>query len=121
MIFTSALAEQLLSHTDDLAGALAYHPARRAVKTLSETDFIASCIARTSPKDVARLFATPAASAAEASVFGDLTPVIRQCVTTGQQARFNRAGLRAILTTAAYRIIEPNQPHATSSWVLQAE
>ncbi|MFC3213003.1 hypothetical protein [Novosphingobium panipatense] len=35
-----------------------------------------------------------------------LLPVVQQCVPKDQQAQFNRAGLRAILATASYRMVE---------------
>ena len=105
-LFAGALAEGLLSRTADVATALTYDPAKPPVKAIDDNDLVASCVARTSPRDVAALFATPAASAAEATAIRGLTPVIGQCVTTGRQARFNRPGLRALLATASFRIVQ---------------
>lgn len=106
VLFAGALAEQLLARTDNLAGALAYDPAKPSVKTFSVTDYVAACVARTSPEKVAGLLAVPAASDAEGAAISQLSPVVQQCVPAGQQARFNRPGLRAILATASYRMVE---------------
>ena len=104
VLFAGALAEGLLSRNANVADALTYDPSKPTVKALSDSDLVASCVARRSPRDVAALFATPAASAAEATAIRGLTPVVENCVAAGQQARFNRPGLRAILATASYRI-----------------
>lgn len=106
VLFAGALAEQLLSRTENLAAALAYDPAKPPVKALSESDYVASCVARTSPDKVAGLLAVPAASDAEKAALSGLAPIVQQCIRTGQQARFNRPGLRAILATASYRLVE---------------
>ena len=115
VLFAGALAEGLLSNTNDLAGALAYDPSKTAVKTLGETDLIAHCVARTAPREVTALFATPAASDAEGAAIRTLAPTVEACVAKGQTARFNRAGLRAILATASYRIVEANRAPAGAS------
>lgn len=115
VLFAGALAEELLSHTDGLADALTYHPGDPTVQTISETDLIAACVARTAPGEVAGLFATPAASAAETAVMRTLAPAVEKCVATGQRARFNHPGLRAILATASYRIVEAGRGSATKS------
>ncbi|MBB5711636.1 hypothetical protein [Sphingomonas xinjiangensis] len=106
VLFAGALAEQLLARTDNLAGALAYDPAKPSVKTFSLTDYVAACVARTSPEKVAALLVTPAVSEAEQAAISQLAPVVEQCVPAGQQARFNRPGLRAILAAASYRMVE---------------
>jgi len=114
VLFAGALAEELLSRNGDLTVALTYDPAKAPVKAISESDMVASCVARTSPGEVAGLFATRAASDAESVAIRALVPAVQQCVSTGQQARFNRPGLRAILATASYRIVQsgnaPAQP-----------
>jgi hypothetical protein len=115
VLFAGALAEELLSHTDKLADALAYDPGDPAVKAITETDLIAACVARTAPREVAGLFATPVASDAEKAAMRELSPVVEKCVATGQRARFNRPGLRAILATASYRIVEAGRGAATPS------
>ncbi|MBB5713555.1 hypothetical protein [Sphingomonas aerophila] len=105
-LFAGAMAEELLSHTTNMASALTYDPSRPPVKAMNDSDLVASCVARTSPRDVAALFATPPASAAEATAIRGLTPVVERCVADGRQARFNKPGLRAILATAFFRIVQ---------------
>ncbi|MFC6620067.1 hypothetical protein [Novosphingobium panipatense] len=106
VLFAGALAEQLLAGTEDLAAALAYDPAGVPVRTFSLSDYIAACVARTAPDGVAGLLETPPASGAEETAMSQLLPVVQQCVPKDQQAQFNRAGLRAILATASYRMVE---------------
>lgn len=113
VLFAGALAEQLLSRIENLATRLVYDPAKPAVKTFSPTDYMAACASRTASDKVARLFATAATSAAEAAALAELTPTVQRCLPAGQTARFNRPGLRAILATATYRMVEANKAPST--------
>ncbi|GAA0442907.1 MULTISPECIES: hypothetical protein [Sphingomonas] len=114
VLFAGAVAEELLSHAGNLPEALAYDPAKTAVKTLGETDRTANCVARTASREVAALFATPVASEAERAAIRTLTPVVETCMAKGQTARFNYPGLRAILATASYRIVEAGRTSAAA-------
>ncbi|WP_313536302.1 hypothetical protein [Sphingomonas sp.] len=114
VVFAGALAEQLLASTGDLASALTYDPAKAAVKTFSPSDYIAACVARTAPKDVAGLLAAPVATDTERNAIRQLVPVVQQCTSNGQQARFNQPGLRAILATASYRIVMASKKNAAA-------
>lgn len=106
VLFAGALAEQLLGRHRDLAAALTFDPGRRPVQTFSQSDYMAACVARTSPEKVARLFATRWTSDAEKAAMTDLMPAVRACAPKGERFRFNLPGLRAILATASYRIAE---------------
>lgn len=113
VLFAGALAEAFLERTDNLAGALAYEPGKPAVKTFSVTDYIAACVARSAPDKTSVLLSAPAASEAEKTAISQLKPVVEQCTPAGQQARFNNPGLRAILATSAYRIVEAGKANGT--------
>lgn len=74
--------------------------------TFSPSDYIAACVARTAPQKIATLLSTRATTGAEKLAMGELLPTVKECMPKGQEAHFNQPGLRAILATASYRIVQ---------------
>lgn len=71
----------------------------------SPSDQAMMCVIRRSPADIARLFGTAPATAEEKTAVAAITPALSPCLEQGTQARLNTAGLRAVLATAAYRMV----------------
>lgn len=106
LLLTGSIAEHLIERN---AQPVNIQLARAALKpapaAFSPTDAGAICAVRSLPDDVGRLFATDAGSKAEAEAARPLADIYQRCMG-GQQVQINVAGLRAILSTAAYRSIQ---------------
>lgn len=103
--FAAALAEALMrGNGAPLNVRLAKAASGKEASTFSASDKVAMCVARSSPDDVANLFATDPGSDAEADSAAKLEPVIGLC---SQDVRLDTgvAGLRAIVATASFRLL----------------
>jgi hypothetical protein len=106
LLFAGSMAEYLIEQSPEALNArLARAASRPAVPAFSPSDRMAGCIVRSVPDDVARLFATEVASAAEAAAAQALAPVAAQCNAGGRPIQTSPAGLRAMLATAAFRTL----------------
>ena len=111
VIFAGAMAEQLIARErTDVASAIAFDPARPALQSRGASETLAMCLALEQPTAVAGLLGTQPASAAEDAAFATVVAAVPACLPAGQPLRANRAGLRAILATASYRIIRSAAP-----------
>lgn len=118
LMFRGAAAEILLSR--DLAGrsladATRFDPALPPLQAYDFGDYMAMCLIRTRPAEVADLLATDAGSVAEQQAIDILQPHLAGCLPQGQSATANRHGLRAALATAGYRLFHHNAVAATAS------
>jgi hypothetical protein len=107
VLMAGAFAEQLLP--DALGGArladrVAHDPSRSPVAARDEGEYLALCLVRTKPDEVAGLLATKPASDAERLAVAAMRPSLATCLRAGAAARLNAAGLRAVLALAAYRL-----------------
>jgi hypothetical protein len=106
MLFAGALAERLLAVGDTRLNArLARAAGSAAIEPFGPADRIAICTVRSDPDNVAALFAAEAASPAEKSALSALRFVAGRC-SAGAQVEISDAGLRAILATAAFRVVQ---------------
>ncbi len=100
-----AIAEGLLDA--DHGALLASLPDRAAIapdQGFSPTDTAAICVVKRDVATVRALFGTEPASEDERRAIAALSAPLSQCLPTGQDFRFNRPGLRAILALSAFRI-----------------
>jgi hypothetical protein len=116
--FAARIAEALLLadvRGGDLAGHVAFDPARPAIQARDETELMAICTVRAAPDRVGALFATRPASADESAAIQALMPQIGQCLAAGATGQFNRAAIRSILDLAAYRLSQHNAPRTVAA------
>jgi hypothetical protein len=66
---------------------------------------IALCVVRSVPDEIGRLLATEVGSDGENAALRSLEPVVQLCNRTGRRLEITNAGVRAILATAAHRVI----------------
>lgn len=114
VLLAGAFAESLLKEA--LAGAplaqrVAHDPSRPAIAARDDGEYLALCVVRTMPDEVAALLATKPASEAERLAIASIRPQLATCLRAGAAARLNAAGLRAVLALAAYRLVA--QPAAS--------
>lgn len=107
VVLAGAIAEALIKK--DLAGvkmAEAGAPDAKlpTLQARDEGEMIGLCIARKAPGDAATLFDTAHGSDAERLALVPLIARLGPCTANGVQARFNKAGLRAIIALAYRRI-----------------
>ena len=116
VLIAGAIAERLLSKNGSPVNVqLARAASRPAVAARSPSDQMAICIVRSVPDDVARLFASPVASEAEAAAATSLSTALSRCTAPGPALDATPAGLRSILATAAYRSVWASAPVAAPS------
>ena len=116
LVFAGALAEQLIvRERTDIARAIAFDPGRPVLPSRGPSETLALCLALEQPKAVAGLLQTPLASDEESAAFAAVVAGVPACLPTGQPLRTNRAGLRAILATASYRIIRASASSAAAA------
>lgn len=107
VVLAGAIAEALIKKDlgrINLAETIDNHPNAQVIQARDEGEMIALCIARKAPGDVATLLATPMASDAERLAMAPLVAQLGPCTASGVQARFNKAGLRAIVALAYRRV-----------------
>lgn len=117
VLLAGAFAESLLA--DALAGAplaqrVAHDPSRPAIAARDDGEYLALCVVRTRPDEVAALLATKPASEAERLAIASIRPQLATCLRAGAAARLNAAGLRAVLALAAYRLVAQPAPPGRS-------
>ena len=117
LLFVGSLAEQLLKRQGslDLASATAHNPSRPALRARDEADYMAMCLVRAQPSKVADLFDARPGSAEEGAAVTAIQPHLAGCMTAGQSMRLNRAGLRAVLAWASFRLINHNSAPAAAA------
>lgn len=107
LLFAGAIAEQLVEQgTEPLNVRLARAASRPEPRPFSSIDGVALCVVRSTPDDVGRMFSTEVASEAERTELQALRRVVTLCNRTGRPLAFSDAGLRAILATAAFRVVQ---------------
>jgi hypothetical protein len=105
LLLAGAIAENLIEHDPTPVNVqLARAALKAAPAAFSPSDGGAICTERTLPDDVGKLFATQPGSTQESEAAKPLQDVLVRCMG-GQPVEINVAGLRAILSTAAYRSI----------------
>lgn len=110
LLVAGAMAEHLLERgATPVNVQLAHAAARPAPRPASAADAIAICVVRSTPDDVARLFASDVASEAETAAARTLTPIVNLCNQTGSAVEINDAALRAMLATAAFRTVHVSE------------
>lgn len=108
LVFAGAIAEQLLEReASPLNVRLAHAALQPATPAYSAADFVAICVVRSVPDEVARLFASPIDSESEAEAARALATPVTACSSGGPRIRVTTAALRAILATAAFRTLNP--------------
>ncbi|MDP1026096.1 hypothetical protein Q5H91_02640 [Sphingomonas sp. KR1UV-12] len=100
-----AIAEGLLEKDSGaLLATLAARAATAPDQGFSPTDTAAICVVKRDVAGFRALLGTEPASAQEKDAVSAMAPVLSQCLPAGQDFRFNRPGLRAILALSAFRI-----------------
>jgi hypothetical protein len=107
LIFAGSLAEQLLKASPHLAPRVMPAAGVAPIPVRSVMEGTAICVVRSAPEQVEALLATKPTTPEEAVAIEKLTPSLPRCVPSGQQSRFNRPGLRALVALAAYRLVNP--------------
>lgn len=105
LLFAGGLAETLLDKTPNVAARLAPVSGAAPAVARTELEAVGLCLSRRAPNEVVALLATDPTSEAERVALSAITPQLSGCLAKGQQARFNRPGLRALIATAAYRLV----------------
>lgn len=114
VLAAGAMAERLLDRDSvPLKNRLARAARAPATQAFGPGDALAICMVRSTPDDIATLFATDVATAAEDDAAKRLKPVMTACAQ-GRKFDINTEGLRAMLATAAYRGVAA-APAQTSS------
>lgn len=107
LLVAGDLAESLLTASSQKVNVrLAMLPAQSLAKPRTPTDAVAFCAARSDPDGVAKLFSTPVASADETAAATALNLALSRCNQTGKAISASASGLRAMLATATYRLLE---------------
>lgn len=107
LLVAGGLAEQLLAKSPQKTNVrLAMLAPNSTQKPRTPTDAVAMCTARSDPDGVARLFASKAASAEETSAAQAMALAMSRCNPTNIKISVSPAGLRAMLATATYRLLE---------------
>ena len=103
--FAAALAEVMIERdTSPLNVRLAKAATGKVAATFAPSDKVAMCVARSTPDEVATLFATEAGSDGETQAAAALQPAVKAC---GPDVAIETAplGLRSILATASFRLL----------------
>lgn len=107
LLVAGGLAEQLLRNTPDLVARLTSAAAGPPTPARTMQEGTGICVARAEPAQTQALLATAPTSPQERQALTRMIPAVSRCVPTGQQARFNHSGLRALIALAAYRLANP--------------
>lgn len=103
--FAGAVAERLLERDTSALNARIIRAGSAQTAARSPSDAIALCVVRSAPDDVARLFATEVASAAERDAFKALQVASDACARNQARLETTPEGLRSMLATAAFRTV----------------
>jgi hypothetical protein len=107
-LISGGMAEALLKsngHQSELPKKLAYDPARQAIDARGPLEEMALCAVMKDPQETLRIFATQPATAAEAEAMKPMTEVLTRCLKKDTQVELNKAGIRALLALAAWRVV----------------
>ena len=103
--FAGALAEAMIGRDPvPLKIRLAKAAVGKEAPTFAPSDKIAMCVARSSPDEVAALFAAAPASSEEAGAAAKLQPVVQLC-SQNTKLDTNLVGLRSIIASASFRLL----------------
>jgi hypothetical protein len=103
--FAAALAEAMMARdAAPLNLRLAKAASGKEAATFAPSDKVAMCVARSTPDEVAALFATEAGSDSEKQAADKLLPVVNLC-GQGAKVETSVAGLRSIIATASFRLL----------------
>ncbi|WP_432770641.1 MAG: hypothetical protein HEQ22_07880 [Sphingopyxis sp.] len=103
--FAAALAEVMIERdTAPLNARLAKAASGKEAPTFAPSDKVAMCVARSTPDDVAALFASEPGSDGEEQAAAKLLPVADMC-GQGVKVEASVTGLRSILATASFRLL----------------
>jgi len=103
--FAAALAEAMMARdAAPLKGRLAKAASGKEAATFAASDKVAMCVARSTPDEVAALFATEVGSDSEKQAADKLLPVVNLC-GQGAKVETSVAGLRSIIATASFRLL----------------
>ncbi|MBL8651479.1 MAG: hypothetical protein JNL35_13890 [Sphingopyxis sp.] len=103
--FAAALAEAMMAReAAPLNARLAKAASGKEAPTFAPSDKVAMCVARSSPDEVAKLFATDPGSAEEHRIAEQLMPVVNLC-SGPTKLETNVVGLRSIVATASFRLL----------------
>ena len=109
--FAGAIAERLVERDPSPLNVRLMKSSAAQPNPKAPSDAIAFCVVRSAPDDVAKLFATDVATDAERSAVQALQPVTKAC-SKGPQLATTDEGLRAMLATAAFRIVATQMAEA---------
>lgn len=113
LLVAGSMAERLLEREAVPVNVqLAHAASRPAPEARSPAEAVALCVVRSTPDEVAALFASDVASTRETAAIAALRPVMGMCNQTGQGVEMSDEGLRAVLATAAYRAVRTGAPVA---------
>jgi len=108
VLFAGALAEAMLEADSAPLNIRFARNAGKDAPSFSETDAIAQCLVRSLPDQAAALFASDIASPAEKTAAGPLLQAVPACanaVRISARVELSVPALRAIMATAAFRLI----------------
>ncbi|MDE8654166.1 hypothetical protein [Novosphingobium album (ex Liu et al. 2023)] len=105
VLFAGTLAEVLLQRKwNEQTLATTLHPPEPAVEARSEIEYTGMCLALGNPQGTSALVFSDPGSAAADEKLKSLAQQLATCVHQGKTLRINKAGLRAIIALAAYRL-----------------
>ena len=107
--FAAALAEALLADDPDPLNIRLLKAAPTKAPTYSPSDAVAMCVVRSDPDNAAALLRSAIASAEEAKAAATLQVALGRCTPAGQAVDADAYGLRTVLATAAYRLLDAGQ------------
>ena len=108
LLFAGSLAEALLERDSVPLNVRLARNSGGEVASFSPSDSVAQCLARSLPDQVAALFATTPGSEAEENAAAPLlqtAPICARAAGIAAGLDVSVAGLRAIVATAAYRLV----------------
>jgi hypothetical protein len=107
LLVAGDLAENLLADSQEKVNVrLAKLPPDISITPRTPTDTIAFCVARSDPNGVGELFSSTVANKEEAMAATALGISLNRCNQTGKAMSISPAGLRAMVATATYRLLE---------------
>jgi len=108
VLLAGAMAEAMLPQLLEgrtLAAGIAAAPATSEPRDDGER--AALCTVQAAPDGVASLLVSNVGTSAERDAVMAITTPLAGCLTAGTQATLNRAGIRALLALASYRLAQP--------------
>jgi hypothetical protein len=107
--FAAALAEAMMAReAAPLKTRLAKAATGKEAATFAPSDKVAMCVARSTPDEVAALFATEVGSDGEEQAATKLLPVVKLCAQD-LKLETSVAGLRSIVATASFRLLKAQE------------